>query len=93
MKEDRQTALWDVIIENDSLEALLDDHQRAKVQARAYAKYHKDLKKRLAELKPALQPDVRYRIGRFVITPAIREGGGVEIPDWRTTSYKVKAID
>jgi hypothetical protein len=90
---DAQAGLWDATIENPGLEQLLDEHQHAKVAARGYGRLHKDLKKRLAEVKPKLEADTRYRIGRFIVTPNNRTGGGIEIPDWESTSYGVKAID
>jgi len=92
-KEDKQSGLWDAVTENAALEELLDEHETAKVAARAYSRLHKKLKEQLSALKPQLQVDVRYRIGRFVVTPSMREGGDIAIPAWRKMGFGVKAID
>jgi len=89
LQADVQSGFWDHEIENPGLEDLLSTHELAKPAARAYNRSHRQLKKELADLELG----VRYRIGRFVVTPQAIAGGGFNIDEWTSQSYQIRALD
>lgn len=89
IKADAQGNYFDQVIENEELEKLLQSHESYKDAARRYNKAHAALKTSLA----GLEEGTRYRIGRFVVTPAKIAGGGFKIDKWTSTSYGVSALD
>jgi len=89
MKADPQTGFWDHEIENREIEDLLEDHELHRPAAKEYNATHRKLKKEL----DGLEAGVRYRIGRFVVTPQPIAGGGFKIDKWTSQTYDVRALD
>ena len=89
LQPDAQSGFWDVEIENEEMERLLTSHESFREAARRYARAHRELKKKLT----GLEVGTRYRIGRFVVTPQLINGGGFDIPGWEAQAYDVRALD
>lgn len=88
-RADPQLSYFDKVIENEEIEKLLESHEAFKEAARRYGKAHRALKGAL----DGLEHGIRYRIGRFVVTPAPIAGGGFKIDKWTSTAYGVGALD
>ena len=89
LQTDPQSGFFDQVIENEEIEALLDSHESFRDAARRYNKAHRALKDKL----DGLEAGVRYRIGRFVVTPQPISGGGFKIDKWTSQSYDIGALD
>lgn len=89
LRDDQQSALWDEVIDDEELEELIEMHQRAKEPAANYRRLHKALKEQVADLEVGR----RYRIGRFLLIPKRIDGGGFEVPEWRSKTADIAAID
>ena len=89
LQTDPQSGFFDQVIENEEIEALLDSHESFRDAARRYNRAHRELKGKL----DGLEVGVRYRIGRFVVTPQLINGGGFDIPGWEAQAYDVRALD
>lgn len=89
IQADPQRGLWDIEIENEHLEELLDIHELTAKAAKDHRKAKREMKQELA----ALELGTRYRIGRYVVTPRVLSGGPVEIPVWDSRTYGIEALD
>ena len=81
--EDPQAALWDRVVDDPTLEQIIDDVLVLKEQAKAYADARKALTTYIRGLDD-LEHAVRIRCGRHVVTITKRAGGGFQVPQWES---------
>ena len=90
VKEDRQQAFEETVIHDDEQEEFLGRYLNLKTAAglanKPYRRAHKELKVWVAEHAK----NKRVRVGRFIVTGIPIEGGGIDIPEWRSVRPKVE---
>jgi len=84
-----QIHMEDNIVQNDDLEALLEDRQEKKQSAADYRKVDKKAKEKLA----TIQTPKPFRIGRFIIAEQKVDAKHVEFESGETVRLSIKTVD